>query len=56
MTVSLLSQRDLSFRIVIGGLSGCENADTGEDVVVEYKVSDNSTFYELVRLNYDGKI
>jgi hypothetical protein len=51
--LDLTNAGHLSFRILIGGASGCENADPGEDVVVEYQVG-NSSFIEFLRLGYDG--
>ena len=47
--------RHLSFRILIGGLTGCENTETGEDIVVEYRLNGDISFSELHRLNYDGR-
>jgi hypothetical protein len=52
--LNLENAGDLSFRLLIGGLSGCENADPGEDVIVEYSVNGSATFYELRRLSYDA--
>ena len=46
--------RSLSFNIRIGGGSGCENADSGEDVVVEYQPLGSSSFTTFKTLAYDG--
>ena len=44
----------LSFRIRIGGEGGCETADSGEDVVVEYKIGSSTTYAQLKRLASSG--
>ena len=46
--------RSLSFTIRIGGGSGCETADGGEDVVVEYQQLGSSSFTTIKTLLYDG--
>ena len=46
--------RTLSFYIVIGG-SGCETADSSEDVVVEYSPSGSTVFTVLKTLAYNGE-
>ncbi|XP_062500706.1 reelin-like [Corticium candelabrum] len=50
--LDLTLAKSLSFNVRIGGLSGCENADNGEDVVVEYQVQGSSTFVLLRTLVY----
>jgi hypothetical protein len=52
--LDLRSSSVLSFRIRIGGESGCETADSGEDVVVEYKLTSSTTYVELKRLTSTG--
>ena len=47
--------RTLSFRIRIGGGSGCETADQGEDVVVEYRTVRSSVFQQIITLAHDGE-
>ena len=45
----------LSFRIRIGGGSGCDEAESGEDVVLEYKGPYPwSSSVELKRMAYNG--
>ena len=46
--------RSVVFRIQIGGDGGCEAADTGDDVVLEYKTGDNTRFVELQLMTYNG--
>ena len=46
----------LSFKVRIGGGSGCEAADSGEDVVVEYRLLGTSSFTQFKLLAYDGKV
>ena len=38
----------------IGGSSGCETADFGEDVVVESEARGSSTSLPIITLQYDG--
>ena len=45
----------LSFRIQIGGGSGCVTADAGQDVVIEYQAQGSLLFHQIMKLNYDGK-
>ncbi|XP_062500990.1 reelin-like [Corticium candelabrum] len=52
--LNLIRARSLSFNIRIGGGSGCENADSGEDVVVEYQPLGSSSFTTFKTLAYDG--
>lgn len=47
-------RRILSFRIKIGGGSGCESADFGDDVTVEYKPIAYTTYVEIGRMAYNG--
>ena len=49
-----IARRSLSFRIKIGGENGCEAADKGDDVVVEYKTVSNVSFGILDIYNYGG--
>lgn len=48
--------RSLSFKVRIGGGSGCETADSGEDVVVEYQAQGSSSFIQLTKLAYNGNV
>lgn len=44
----------VSFRLQIGGGS-CESADSGEDVVLEYRTSGTTSFTQLKVFPYDGQ-
>ena len=46
--------RSLSFIVKIGGSSGCDSAESGEDVVVEYKTERSSTGLSIITLQHDG--
>lgn len=46
--------RTLSFKIKIGGGSGCETADIDEDVVVEYQPLGSTSFIEIKKMAYNG--
>ena len=48
------SIRTLSFKIRIGGGGGCDGAESGEDVVVEYQLVRYSSFTELRKMAYNG--
>ena len=52
--IHLVLLRTLSFRIRIGGGSGCDPAYAGQDVVAEYQ-TESSFFHQIIKLNYDGE-
>ena len=45
----------VSFRLRIGGGGSCDDAETGEDVVLEYRVSGSSTFTLLASHSATGQ-
>jgi hypothetical protein len=51
--LDLTLAQTLSFLIQIGGGRGCEEADVGEDVVVEYQLPGSSSFTELQKMAYN---
>jgi hypothetical protein len=51
--LDLTFAQTLSFRIQIGGGRGCEEADIGEDVVIEYRLPGSSSFTELQKIAYN---
>jgi reelin len=55
VSLDLTSAQTVSFRILIGGensYSSCENADSGESVVLEYSTANSSSFTEILTLQY----
>ena len=51
-----LFYRTLSFIVQIGGAEAlCENADLGEDVIVEYKAKGSTAFVSIITLPYNCK-
>ena len=47
--------RSVSFRLQIGGGGNCETADSGEDVVLEYRTSGATSFTRLQLLSYNSQ-
>lgn len=58
MTVQVMRDdffaRTLSFKIRIGGGNGCEAADGGEDVVVEYQPLGSVVYNVMQKMAYNG--
>ena len=54
ISLLLLSQRELSFQIAAGDNLYLTGNTELKDIVVDYRVSGNPTFYHLMRLVYDG--
>ena len=49
--------RTVSFRVLIGsGSSSCEQADNGEDVVLQYRPASSSNFTQMKFLAHNGVI
>ena len=48
--------RTMSFVLQIGGTaSTCEDADSGEDVVVEYRAEGSTSFLRITTFTYNGE-
>lgn len=46
----------MSFIVQIGGTtSACEDANSGEDVVVEYKAQGSASFLPIMTLDHSGR-
>jgi hypothetical protein len=54
--LDLRAAQSLSFVLQIGGTATtCEDADFGEDVVVEYRAEGNSSFLQITTFTYNSE-